>query len=129
MTVTFAIMSIVLIAAVVAWMRTRRIVRPDVDFVHDHDHDHDDEPESPRDRGPVEIWISLAPTASAQRVRIVEEITRASLGTMPETGSETDILLETTDPERAQQEIRAILAKVGIVATMSVTRAADGDVN
>ncbi|HEX8152871.1 MAG TPA: hypothetical protein VF698_07095 [Thermoanaerobaculia bacterium] len=122
MTVTFAIMSIVLVAAVIAWMRTRRIVGP-------AGADRDDEPEAPHERGPVEIWISLAPTASAQRARIVEEIARTNLGVMPETGSETDILLETADPERAQREVRAILAKVGIVATMSVTRAADGDVN
>lgn len=117
MTVTFAIMTIVLIAAVIAWLRTKKIVRPGFD---------DDEPESPRHpSAPVEIWISLAPTAAAQRARIIEAIEHAQLGTIAETGSETDILLETTEPLRAQQEVRAILAKVGIVATMSVTKAAD----
>ena len=124
MAVTGIVTTIVLIAAVIAWMRSRRVVRHIVPPA---------EAGSPAEavvairREPVEIWISLPAAAAAHRRRIVNEIESANLGDVVE--SATDILLETADLERAQREVRTILARAGIVATISITRAADGDVN
>lgn len=125
MALTAIVTSIVLIAAVVAWLRSRRVTRsyePEELF----------EPravEMPRQTGPrVEIWISLETGGSIDRDEIVAEIEDAELGDVAEIGSPTDILLETDDVARAQRELRAILEAAGARATISVTRAADGGV-
>lgn len=126
MAVTGIVMSVVLIAAVVAWLRARRVSReeepPEASFdVRSY--------EPPRPAAPrAEIWISLEASGSSRREQIVAAIEQAGLGDVAEIGSPTDILLETDDAIDAQREIRAILEQAGVLATMSVTRAADGDI-
>ena len=111
------VMAIVLIAAVIAWARTRRAYRraPDPE---------DYAPPVPKKQG-AEIWISLV--EASKRDRIVNEI--QAWGEIIPTTSPTDILVQTDDARTAEREIRAALARLGVQATVSVTKAADGDVN
>jgi hypothetical protein len=117
---TTIIIAIVLVAAVIAWTRTRRLQRR---------FDDGDElmaAEKPR-KQPVEIWISLVAEDASKRDRIIDEIRR--LGRIAPTASATDILIEAEDGEKAMNEIRATLSVLAARATVSITRAADGKVN
>jgi len=123
MAVTAIVTTVVLIAAVVAWLRSRRAVR----YAEEPEHFDIRAYEPPRPAAPrAEIWISLEQGAAGSREQIVGAIQRAEIGDVAEIGSPTDILLETDDAIAAQREIRAILEAAGVLATMSVTRAADG---
>lgn len=127
MTVTAIVTSLVLIAAVVAWLRARRANRtyePMEPLFDERAVESIGHQSGPR----VEIWISLDAHGSRHRDAIVTAIDEAELGDVAEIGSPTDILLETDDVARAQREIRSMLDAAGLRATISVTRAADGGV-
>ena len=113
---TTIVIAIVLIAAVIAWSRTRRMSRR-FRVVED----------VKSKKEPVEIWISLVPEDASKRDRVINEIRR--LGRIAPTASPTDILIEAEDGEKAMNEIRAALSVLAARATVSITRAADGRVN